>query len=524
MKLTPLNEVYMSKLRLVENSAPTVDCSGVLNTVEGPFAEIDNKNRNGRIYKKSLWEKVINSDYVKEMMLENKSLYGEGDHPKERFEISIPNISHVVTDLWIDEANSVVMGKADILDTPVGRIVNTLVEYGSNVGISARAAGSLKEENGAQLVNEDDYTFFTFDFVPNPGFKSSRLQKNDTVKLAASNTPDVEVPSQKEFKNSLKEQIESIEEENLEIVEKIIGSLPLNEKNYKELIDKIEERKKGDNSSQENTLSLLEKSYRKSYDLEKENISLQEKIKTLKDEVNRLSDGVNEKALELKSDVEIYEFELVEAKDRINKLESLISEYKTLLKSKDRKSSSIDEGKLKSLDEELIKLKRESKSKLTYAQLMEERVKEISEEKVILEKKSNDLDRKYSKLLKEYEELESENSSLNESIESITENDKISQKSLEDLAEKYIVFENYIISQIAGRVGVDIELVKKYIPENFTLDDIEEVERKLKRSVKKDTFEFNTPIKVKGDLNGVNNKDNSNSLRLQSLVSNVRHS
>ena len=113
-----LNDIFYS--RFVVNEETRGKRPGVLSTIEGPFMEIDTKNRNSRTYSKSLVEdRIINTPYTKEM-LANKILLGEGRHPADRFEIWATEASHNITDLWIDDKN-ILMGRADILDTPTGK-------------------------------------------------------------------------------------------------------------------------------------------------------------------------------------------------------------------------------------------------------------------------------------------------------------------------------------------------------------------------------------------------------------------
>lgn len=511
-ELKVLNEtVCESKMKITENNS---NKKGVLASLEGPFAEIETKNRNGRIYSKSLWENVINSDYVQEM-LENKTLFGEADHPEDRFEISLPKISHVVTDLWIDESKNKVMGSMDILDTPAGEILYTVVEYGSKIGISARAAGSLKEENGVKRVVEDDYTFFTFDSVPNPGFETTRLNKKGN-KIAASNNrlEDEEDVDIEEMKENIEKKIENAKKENLDIVKSLIESIGFDKKNYKEIIDIIEDRKDGksdlnkvNNSSQENTLSLLEKSQRKAYKLEKKNEDLKEQVDNLKDEVNRLSEGQKKSSL---LDEEVYKEELAESRERINKLEGLVKDLKVKAESAENKVK--DNEEIDELEEKILKLKREKKSKEIYADLLEDRIENISEDKVDKEKMVQDLNKDKNEVIDERDKLVGYIEELEERNEE-----------LEKLEDKYDVLEKYVIAQIAGKTGAEEELVRKYIPENFDIKDISVIENKVKKDLRKgNKYRISEKVDIgsgKVDLEEDKNKGkNKEKKRLTSLV------
>lgn len=125
-------------------------------------------NRNGRIYPKELWENVLNSDYVREA-INTHTLYGESSHPEERIEVDLANISHAINDMWLEGDG--LYGTIDILPTPQGQIINSLIEYGSEIGISSRGSGSVIGNE----VDPDDYTFVTFDMVMRPSVAAARL-------------------------------------------------------------------------------------------------------------------------------------------------------------------------------------------------------------------------------------------------------------------------------------------------------------------------------------------------------------
>ena len=168
-----LDDIYYATL--VVNEESRGKRPGVLSTVEGPFMDINDENRNTRVYSRSLIEnKIIKLPYTQEMM-KYKTLLGEGRHPKDRYEIWATEASHSITDLWISDDGKQLMGRADILDTPTGRVIQTLVDYGSTMGISARATGKVIKKDGKFYVDEETYNFKTFDFVTNPGFESARL-------------------------------------------------------------------------------------------------------------------------------------------------------------------------------------------------------------------------------------------------------------------------------------------------------------------------------------------------------------
>ena len=144
---------------------------------EGVFTQCstpDHKviNRNGRIYQAG--EVLRHLGYLRDMIKENGGrILGELDHPEGRFEVSMKEASHMITDLWYDQKTNCVMGRLEILDTPNGKTLKSLVDAGYPLYVSSRAAGDVdpktKEVEIAQI--------FTYDVVCTPGFKEARLER-----------------------------------------------------------------------------------------------------------------------------------------------------------------------------------------------------------------------------------------------------------------------------------------------------------------------------------------------------------
>jgi len=130
--------------------------------IEGVFMQAEGKNRNGRIYPKAVMENAV-AKYVDEQVSKNRAV-GELNHP-EGPTVNLDKVSHLITDLrW--EGNDVV-GKASILDTPMGQIVKGLLEGGVNLGVSTRGMGSLEQRSNAMYV-KDDFQLSTVDIVQDP--------------------------------------------------------------------------------------------------------------------------------------------------------------------------------------------------------------------------------------------------------------------------------------------------------------------------------------------------------------------
>jgi len=146
-----------------ELSYLTEEKNGKKNTViEGIFMTAEEKNRNGRVYPRAVMESAVNR-YVNEQVLRNRAV-GELNHP-DGPTINLDKVSHRITELSWDGNN--VMGKALILDTPMGQIVKGLVEGGVQLGVSSRGMGTLVQRNGVNYVGED-FMLATIDIVQDP--------------------------------------------------------------------------------------------------------------------------------------------------------------------------------------------------------------------------------------------------------------------------------------------------------------------------------------------------------------------
>lgn len=130
--------------------------------IEGIFMQSEAKNRNGRIYPKSVMEKAVDK-YVTEQV-KTKRAVGELNHP-DGPTVNLDKVSHLIESLnW--KGNDVI-GKARILDTPMGQIVKGLLDGGVQLGVSTRGMGSLEQRNGVMYVKED-FMLNTVDIVQDP--------------------------------------------------------------------------------------------------------------------------------------------------------------------------------------------------------------------------------------------------------------------------------------------------------------------------------------------------------------------
>ena len=138
--------------------------------IEGIFMQAEQKNRNNRIYPKAVLESACGK-YVKEQVKTGRAV-GELNHP-EGPAINLDKVSHRITELNWDGDN--VVGKALILDTPMGKIVKGLVEGGCKLGVSSRGMGTVEQKEGKTYV-KDDFVLSTVDIVQDPSAPSAFVE------------------------------------------------------------------------------------------------------------------------------------------------------------------------------------------------------------------------------------------------------------------------------------------------------------------------------------------------------------
>jgi len=133
--------------------------------IEGVFMQGDIKNRNGRLYPADVLDKEVKR-YNEQYVQKNRA-YGELGHPQGPT-INLERVSHMITKLERDGSNF--MGKAKIMtDTPYGKIVESLIKDGGQLGVSSRGMGSVKpSKDGVGVVQSDFYLATAADIVADP--------------------------------------------------------------------------------------------------------------------------------------------------------------------------------------------------------------------------------------------------------------------------------------------------------------------------------------------------------------------
>lgn len=129
--------------------------------MKGILQKAETLNQNGRVYPRDILEREV-KNYQK-FIRENRAL-GECDHPDSSV-VELKKVSHIVREAYME--GNVCYGIVEILDTPCGKILQSLIEAGVTLGISSRGVGSTRKSGEHQIV-QDDFQLICWDFVSEP--------------------------------------------------------------------------------------------------------------------------------------------------------------------------------------------------------------------------------------------------------------------------------------------------------------------------------------------------------------------
>jgi len=188
--------------------------------IEGIFAQADTKNKNKRIYGKSIMEREVNK--YKELIEQKRSL-GELGHP-DNPSINLHQVSHLITSLHMEGNN--VIGRAKILETPMGIIAKNLIENGVQLGVSTRGLGSLKMNSEGVNEVQDDFHLATVDIVADPSAPDAFVQGiMESAEWILENGVWTAVHVETAQKQIRKASSKNLEEEKLKIFEQFLSHL-----------------------------------------------------------------------------------------------------------------------------------------------------------------------------------------------------------------------------------------------------------------------------------------------------------
>lgn len=412
-----IEETMRGSLGLTESVSQR---KGFLGTMKGPCADFKNPTRNNNMYGRKLWENVFNDPIVKES-LEDRILLGELDHPLDgRLETSAVNAAIVMTDYEFDDDQGFLIGSFDILDTPSGRILRSLLDYGCKIGVSSRGEGDVVTREGVDYVDEDSFMFVGFDAVVLPAVKAAKPTMQESLKhesLKESLTKEINTASTKSELDLIKKVVEATE-------------LPESGSLLESINNKSQELLEGTPCSS-NLIEDLENATSKIKELEKENRSLKASLTTSKNKVNKLMSRLINLNSESKSQKKSFEnlnnkYSRLTTKmtSRVKEIESLVETKSDLerqikeLNSKLKVSESLNKSnmfKLKKLNLDLSKSRDNNDRLKEHLSKSNDEVKALKESITKLESANKSLNEKLIKSTKANKEL---NEKLNSTLKS----------------------------------------------------------------------------------------------------------
>lgn len=137
------------------------DANGGKLIMKGILQKAETLNQNGRVYPRDILEREVRN--YQKFIRENRAL-GECDHPDSSV-VELKKVSHIIREAHME--GNICYGTVEILDTPCGKILQSLVEAGVTLGISSRGVGSTRKSGEHQIV-QDDFQLICWDFVSEP--------------------------------------------------------------------------------------------------------------------------------------------------------------------------------------------------------------------------------------------------------------------------------------------------------------------------------------------------------------------
>lgn len=138
--------------------------------MKGILQKADTLNQNGRVYPRDILEREVRN--YQKFIRENRAL-GECDHPDSSV-VELKKVSHIIREAYME--GNICYGTVEILDTPTGKILKSLIEAGVTLGISSRGVGSTRKSGDHQIV-QDDFQLICWDFVSEPSTPGAFMMK-----------------------------------------------------------------------------------------------------------------------------------------------------------------------------------------------------------------------------------------------------------------------------------------------------------------------------------------------------------
>lgn len=292
---------------ITQEKLKRVDGKYIIGMIEGEFFKPDGMSRNKRFYPRALWERVLKNPDIKSSFI-NSNMFGEIGHSQgivDDFVLRRGEASHFIDELWIDEQGRG-MGRAYILNTPVGQFLKTYMGAGCKLKVSTRGAGTFCEgiqHDGYPVIDESTYELYTVDFVIRPGFLETNPQLKESFENICINS------NNKTTKQSVQENVTKKGENSMTMdAEAFVKHLQEELKTKNEKINSLEEELKAQREQLTDLNSQLKTSQQ-----------IAEDFKPYKE--------LNQSAEEIKEAFEQSKVALEEKEQKITSLQETINKY-----------------------------------------------------------------------------------------------------------------------------------------------------------------------------------------------------
>lgn len=305
---------------------------GILGRLVGIIASFKDPTRNNRFYTEELWDNVFNDPIMKEKIA-TRSCFGELGHPTEARETDMEKIAICLAEEPKKCTDGTLKGVFDILDTPNGRILKTLCDYGCKIGVSSRGNGDVTEDwSGKEIVDPKTYQFECFDAVILPALKEARttyvtesLEQDNKLKTALNESLNKASPAEKKVME------ETLKQLNIDYIDKSLNEEANTRKSVRNRKVSSKATTAG-NAGVEEAIKSLQESVKLTQSLQAQVKALQEKLSVCNAKETRLMESLQQMKREnqsLKNDLE-------SVNSRADELETQLDEKSQLVESQNK--------------------------------------------------------------------------------------------------------------------------------------------------------------------------------------------
>lgn len=452
---------------------------GILGRLVGIIASFKTPTRNNRLYTEELWDNVFNDPIMKEKIA-TRSCFGELGHPTEARETDMEKIAICLAEEPKKCADGTLKGVFDILDTPNGRILKTLCDYGCKIGVSSRGNGDVTEDwSGNEIVDPKTYQCDCWDAVIIPALKEARttyvtesLEQDNKLKNALNESLNKATPAEKKVME------ETLKQLNIDYIDKALNE-EVNTRSKSVKNKKVNSKATtAGNAGVEEAIKSLQESVKLTQSLQMQVKALQEKLSVCNAKETRLMESLQQMKREnqsLKNDLE-------SVNSRADELETQLDEKSQLVESQNKqirvltKRCDVQSRSQKSINESMSQNKDEVHRLNEQLNTSRKTINDLKESLEIAKQDTVIKDKEMSRKLTHAQSL-------------IEHYQKVAQAAI----DKYI-------NSRAKMLGISSSDIKNRLTEGYSFKDIDNVCEELgnyQLNVNSLPFNAKKPVKVK---------------------------